>query len=257
LKDSQRRIDREVVGCRACPRLVAHREEVARVKRRAYRDADYWGRPVPAFGTTRARLVLVGLAPGAHGSNRTGRMFTGDSSGDTLFAALHAHGFASRPAATGRRDGLRLHDCFITAAVRCAPPGNKPSAEELAACRPYLLRELRLLTRARIYLALGKLAFDALLKALPWVNLTASGAGPAAAVRPRFVHGAAYPLRAAGGAYPLRAAGGASCERWLLCSYHPSRQNTQTGRLTAQMFDAVFARARAELTSAGFLSGDG
>jgi uracil-DNA glycosylase len=207
---------------------------------------------------------------------------------------------------------LRLHDCFITAAVRCAPPGNKPSAEELAACRPYLLRELRLLTRARIYLALGKLAFDALLKALPSVNLTASGAGPvasgaqpstlgsgpvasgaqpstldggpASAVRPRFVHGAAYPLRAVGGAYPsraaggaypsraaggayplravggahpLRAAGGASCERWLLCSYHPSRQNTQTGRLTAQMFDAVFARARAELTSAGFLSGDG
>lgn len=214
----------EVIACRACPRLVEYRERVAREKRRAYRDCPYWGRPVPAFGGAGARLILVGLAPGAHGSNRTGRMFTGDASGETLFAALHRHGFASRPRSLARDDGLRLADCFITAAVRCAPPGNKPSRTEFAACKPFLRRELALLRRGRIYVALGRLAYDALLEVLG--ELSPLPAQP----RPRFAHGA---LHACAGGH-----------RALLCSYHPSRQNTQTGRLTPEMLDAVFARAR-------------
>ena len=276
-RDSRAGIDREVVHCRLCPRLVTHREEVARVKRRAYRDQTYWGRPVPGFGPIRARLVLVGLAPGAHGSNRTGRMFTGDSSGDTLYRALYEHGFASQPVATSRRDGLRLIDTFITAAVRCAPPGNKPTREEFENCRPYLLRELRLLTRARIFLALGKLAFDALMSALPEIGLVPGGEAAAHSPsarrsgteapqeKPRFAHGAAYPLvpitevapgtQSSPSAAPTRPAGRSratasadrSAPRLLLCSYHPSRQNTQTGRLTPEMFSAIFARARDEL----------
>ncbi len=324
-RDSRAGIDREVVHCRLCPRLVTHREEVARVKRRAYRDQIYWGRPVPGFGPIRARLVLVGLAPGAHGSNRTGRMFTGDSSGDTLYRALYEHGFASQPVATSRRDGLRLIETFITAAVRCAPPGNKPTREEFENCRPYLLRELRLLTRARIYLALGKLAFDTLMSALPEIGLvpgaeaaahspSARGGGAdAPQEKPRFAHGAAYllipitevspgtpfspsgastrptarphpaasipcagrscsaaptrpaehsrsaaptrPAERSRSAAPTRpaersrttASAGRSAPRLLLCSYHPSRQNTQTGRLTPEMFSAIFARARDEL----------
>ncbi len=220
--DTLKKITAEVVACRACPRLTEHREMVARVKRRAYRDCDYWGRPVPGFGDPRARLVLVGLAPGAHGSNRTGRMFTGDASGDTLFEALHTFDFASQPVAKSRDDGLTLTDCFITAAVRCAPPGNKPTREERECCMPYLLRELRVLTHARIYLALGRFAFDVLRAALPEIGK------PLRDPRPAFAHGALLAIEP-----------GETC---VLCSYHPSRQNTQTGRLTRQMFHAVFRR---------------
>jgi uracil-DNA glycosylase family 4 len=230
LADDLNRLEQEVVACRRCPRLVEHRERVAREKRRAYRDEVYWGRPVPGVGDGRARLVLVGLAPGAHGSNRTGRMFTGDASGDTLFPALHRYGFASSPSAVSRDDGLELRDCFITAAVRCAPPGNRPAREEIAACVPYLERELRLLHRARIYLALGRVAYDVLLR-----TLTELGCPPLEA-RPRFAHGAHFGL--------------ASGRGELLCSYHPSRQNTQTGRLTPAMFARVFARARRVLDAA-------
>ncbi len=224
MTDSIDRVSAEVVRCRRCRRLVDHREAVARQKRRAYREWDYWGRPVPACGDPRGRLVLIGLAPGAHGSNRTGRMFTGDASGDTLFAALHRYGFASSPHAVSRDDGLRLTDCFITAAVRCAPPGNKPTREEFATCLPFLVRELELLRRARVYLALGRLAFDWTLKACAHLGWMLDEE------RPAFGHGARFRFSAKG--------------RSLLCSYHPSRQNTQTGRLTPAMFHAVFAGAR-------------
>lgn len=225
MNDSLKRIETDVVACRACTRLVAHRETVAREKRRAFRDLDYWGRPVPAFGDPNARLVLIGLAPGAHGSNRTGRMFTGDASGDTLFAALHAAGFASAPSAVSRDDGLRLDDCFITAAARCAPPGNKPTPDEFATCFPYLLREMRLLREARVWLALGALGFGAALRAARELDFEPEAT-------PHFGHGSEVAL--------------ASGRRRivLLASYHPSRQNTQTGRLTPAMFAAVFTRAR-------------
>ena len=229
MTETLRRISTEVIHCRACPRLVAYRERVAREKRRAYRDREYWGRPVPGFGDAEARLIIVGLAPGAHGSNRTGRMFTGDSSGDTLYAALHPFRFASQPHSISRDDGLKLTDSFITAAVRCAPPENRPAPDEFAACLPFLVRELRLLRRARVYLALGHAAFGALTRALPAVGVTM----PKAA---RFKHGARISL--------------GDGSRWLLCSYHPSRQNTQTGRLTTPMFHSVFRKART-LTGGG------
>jgi len=216
--DTWEALMRDVIACRRCPRLVAWREEVARVKRRAFRDAEYWGKPVPGFGDPNARLVIVGLAPGAHGSNRTGRMFTGDSSGDTLYGALHRAGFASQPAATSRDDGLALHDTFITAVGRCVPPKNKPTSQELANCRPFLARELALLHNARVVLALGRIAFDGILLLLREQGLDV----PALS----FAHGATYPLP----------------DPWptLVVSYHPSRQNTQTGRLTTAMFDGVF-----------------
>jgi uracil-DNA glycosylase family 4 len=223
----------DIVTCRRCPRLVAWREEVARVKRRAFRDVDYWGKPVPGFGDPNARLVIVGLAPGAHGSNRTGRMFTGDSSGDTLYAALHRVGFASQPVATACDDGLTLHDTFITAVGRCVPPGNKPTAEELANCRPFLARELALLRQTRdradtgVVLALGRIAFDGILRLLREQGVDV----PALT----FAHGARYPLAAP---WPT-----------LVASYHPSRQNTQTGRLTMAMFDEVFESIRTRLES--------
>lgn len=208
----------EIEACRACPRLVAWRERVAREKRAAFRSEDYWGRPVPGFGDPAARLVVVGLAPAAHGANRTGRVFTGDRSGDWLFRALHRAGFANRAASVRRGDGLALRGAYVLAAVRCAPPANRPSTEERDACRPYLERELALLAERRVLLALGGWALGVL--------ATVEGLRP----RPRFAHGAEYALE-----------GG----RTLLCSYHPSQQNTFTGRLTEPMFDAVFARARA------------
>ncbi|MBN2393500.1 MAG: uracil-DNA glycosylase [Anaerolineae bacterium] len=237
MTDTWETLNRDIIACRRCPRLVVWREEVARVKRRAFRDADYWGRPVPGFGDPNARLVIVGLAPGAHGSNRTGRMFTGDSSGDTLYGALHRAGFASQPVATARDDGLTLRDTFITAVGRCVPPGNKPTSEELANCRPFLARELALLTHASdragpgdcvstgVILALGRIAFDGILRLLREQGVDV----PALA----FTHGASYPLPAP---WPV-----------LVASYHPSRQNTQTGRLTMTMFDAVFEQIRAQL----------
>ena len=215
-------LESAITSCRLCPRLVAWREEVARVKRRAYRDDDYWGKPVPGFGDPDARVLIVGLAPGAHGANRTGRMFTGDSSGDFLYAALHRAGFASQPASRGRDDGLTLTDAYISAACRCAPPDNKPALDELAACRPFLEQEIALLEDMRVVVALGRIAFDAILRVyasdLP---------------KPIFAHGATSSL---GPDLPN-----------LVASYHPSRQNTQTGRLTAEMFDAVWFRVRSLL----------
>lgn len=218
----------DVISCRACPRLVAWREQVAREKRRAYREWDYWGRPVPGFGDQAARLLIVGLAPGAHGSNRTGRMFTGDSSGDTLYAALYRAGFASQPTARHRGDGLTLIDAFITAIARCAPPGNRPSAEEIASCRPFLAREWTLMPQTRVVLALGQMAFDGCLRLLREV-------GYDDVPRLKFGHGLSYSISSPKGS------------RHLIASYHPSRQNTQTGRLTHDMLDEVFELAQSLL----------
>jgi len=218
-------LNRKVVSCRACPRLVAHREQVAREKRRAYRDRDYWARPVPGFGDPQARLLLVGLAPGAHGSNRTGRMFTGDASGGFLFPALHRAGFASQAQADERDDRLLLRDCYITAVVRCAPPGNRPDRDELERCRPFWHNELELLPRIQVLQALGKIAFDGCLVAL------AARGHSIPRPRPTFGHGVSYNL------HDLTLVGG----------YHPSRQNTNTGRLTTSMFDAVLNDIRKRL----------
>lgn len=217
-------IERDVVSCRACPRLVAWRERVAREKRAAFRDETYWGRPLPGFGDPDARLLIVGLAPAAHGANRTGRMFTGDRSGDWLYGALHRFGFASQPEATARDDGLRLAGAFVTAAVRCAPPKNRPRPDERDRCRPFLERELdHFLPRLRCIVALGHYAFDHVLRLLRDRDL------PVPTPRPRFDHGAEVTLDR------LR----------LLASYHPSQQNTFTGTLTRPAFDAIWERARA------------
>ena len=212
-----------VVHCRRCPRLVAYRQHVAEVRVRRFRDEAYWGKPLSGFGDPAARLLLVGLAPAAHGGNRTGRMFTGDRSGDFLFAALHRAGFANQAEARHREDGLRLWDCYITAAVHCAPPANKPLPAEFDACRPYLVEELRLLRHVRVVLALGRLGFEAFLKA--WRE--ADRLLPPE--RPRFAHGAAVEL-----------AGGVT----LLATYHPSQRNTQTGLLTPAMLSRVLERAK-------------
>jgi len=217
-----------IIDCRRCPRLVEWREQVARERRAAFRDQEYWGRPVPGFGDPRARLLVVGLAPAAHGANRTGRMFTGDRSGDWLYRALHRAGFASQVVAEHRDDGLRLDDAFVSAPVRCAPPANKPTAAERDACRPYLAEEYRLLGTVRVVVALGGIAFAEVFRLL-------EGAGvEVPRPRPRFGHGVV--VRTSG---PL-----------LVASYHPSQQNTFTGRLTEEMFDAVFARARGHLAAA-------
>jgi len=212
---------REIAACRACPRLTAWREEVARVKRRAYADEAYWGRPVPGFGEAGAPLYLLGLAPGAHGANRTGRMFTGDGSGDFLHAALHRAGLASSPVSRSRDDGLALSGAFVSNAARCVPPGNRPEPAELEACAGFLRRELALVA-PRAVLALGAIAWAAALDALQ------AAGHPLPRPRPRFAHGAELVLP---GAFAL------------VASYHVSRQNTQTGRLTPAMFDAVLRRA--------------
>lgn len=224
-------LNAQIIACRACPRLVEWREQVAHEKRRAFKDWDYWGKPVPGFGDWQARLLIVGLAPGAHGSNRTGRMFTGDSSGDTLFAAMHRAGFASGPSARHRDDGLTLTDAFITAIGRCAPPDNKPARAELDACRPFLQAEWTLMPQVKVVLALGKMAFDDCLKLLRRQGYDL----PAL----QFGHGVEY------------AVNGAETKKYLLGAYHPSRQNTQTGRLSQQMLDDVFMRARDLLASPG------
>jgi len=219
----------EVIACRKCPRLVAWREEVARQKRKAYEEWDYWGRPVPGFGDDRARVLVVGLAPGAHGSNRTGRQFTGDGSGGFLFPALYRAGFASQPNPISRNDGLTLHDMYITAAGRCAPPGNKPSRQELDNCQPYLEREIYLLI-PKVIVCLGHVAFQRVLQIIdrkpPKVRRASS--------RFKFSHGAVYQLPAES-KNPL-------C--WLVCSYHPSQQNTLTGKLTPAMFDQIWSKVR-------------
>jgi uracil-DNA glycosylase family 4 len=215
-------ISRRLIRCRKCPRLVEFRERVAREKKRAYQNHKYWGKPVPGFGDPRARLLLVGLAPGAHGSNRTGRMFTGDASGDWLYDALHRYGFANQAVSTSRDDGLRLKGCYITAAARCVPPGNKPTRAELDTCRGYLETELRLLERVGVVVALGRVGYEAWLKAAGWWGMLP------ARERPKFAHGAEAELDGV----------------VLLCSYHPSQQNTNTGKLTRRMWYGIFERAR-------------
>lgn len=236
-----------IVACTRCPRLRDYCERVAREKKRAFRDETYWGRPVPGFGDPGARLLLVGLAPAAHGANRTGRMFTGDSSGDFLVRALHRAGFATIPTSTHPGDGLRLIDAFLAAAARCAPPDNKPLPAELEACFPWLRGEAAALPRLRAVVALGRVAFAASLRLL-----RERGLSPA--TRPAFAHGAlcAFASDAAGPRPPepgiSRAPSGVSpAPVTLIASYHPSRQNTNTGRLTEAMFDEVFAAARAVL----------
>src|SRR6185369_16859977 len=225
LKDSLKVLNREIVECELCPRLRTYDREVARVKRRAYLDWDYWGKPVPGFGDPQARLLLIGLAPGAHGAHRTGRMFTGDRSGDFLYRALYETGFASQAESRSRADGLELRGAYITAAARCAPPDNKPLPEELGRCRPYLEREIDLLKQVRVVVALGGIALRSYLGILRDRGVVKS------MVAFPFGHLRVYPIAPG---LPV-----------LVTSYHPSQQNTSTGKLTAEMLREVFERARA------------
>ena len=211
------KLNEEIVQCRKCARLVEWREEVARVKRKAYRDQEYWGKPVPGFGDPKARVLVVGLAPGAHGSNRTGRAFTGDASGGFLYPALYRAGFANQPAALSRSDGLTLKDLYIAASARCVPPDNKPTPEELNNCQPYLERELQIL-KPKVIVSLGRVAFERILKIYGVRDSSW-----------KFGHGACYHLENG---------------IWILCSYHPSQQNTLTGKLTVQMFDDIWRKAK-------------
>jgi uracil-DNA glycosylase len=215
-------LNHEVIACTRCPRLVEYREKVAREKRRAYRDWEYWGKPVPGFGDPNARVLIMGLAPGAHGSNRTGRPFTGDASGNFMYPVLYETGFANQPNATDRNDGLMLKDIYITAAVRCAPPDNKPLPQELAECSVFLDREIAGLEKVKVVVALGKIGFDAYLNYVKRCGLLAS--------RKTYIfkHGAHYRF---------------ADNKILLASYHPSNQNTQTGKLTRKMFVQIFKLA--------------
>ena len=212
-----------IIACTKCPRLVPYLAEVARTKRRMYMDWDYWGKPLPGYGDSQARMLVMGRAPAAHGGNRTGRMCTGDRSGDWVFGTLHKYGFSSSPDSKHRDDGLTLHDAYITNALRCAPPGNKPLREEKLECLPYLVRELELMDTVQVVVALGKIAFDTYLTTFAPRGLNLPKP------LPKFGHLVTYPLD--GGVI-------------LVGSYHPSQQNTQTGRLTHKMFDAVFAKAK-------------
>ena len=218
--DWSQELNARLVRCRRCPRLVEWREEVARVKKREFREWEYWGRPVPSFGDPNARVLIIGLAPAAHGANRTGRMFTGDSSGKWLYRALHKAGFANQPTWERANDGLKLIDCYITAAIHCAPPANKPLPEEIAHCNLYLQEELSRFKNVRVVIALGRIAFATYLRT--------RGVKPL----PDFAHARVYDLKPT-----------------LIASFHPSRQNTNTGKLTEPMFDKVFARARLSLES--------
>lgn len=222
-KSSFQNLQERIIHCRKCARLVGWREEVAREKTKRYSDWTYWGKPNPGFGDPKARLLIIGLAPAAHGGNRTGRMFTGDRSGDWLYRTLHKFRFSNKPTSVHCDDGLKLKDCYITATIRCAPPANKPLPSEIRNCRPYLLRELELLKNVTVIVGLGKVGFDAAVTSfqeLGWDALKK---------KPRFFHAAEYPL---------------NDKVTLIGSYHPSQQNTFTGRLTERMFDAVFRRAR-------------
>jgi len=210
-------LNKKIIACRKCPRLVKWREEVARVKRKAYQDQEYWGKPVPGFGDPQARVLVVGLAPGAHGSNRTGRQFTGDASGGFLYPALYRAGFANQPSTESRSDGLILKDMYITASGRCAPPANKPSSEELNNCQPFLEHEIEIL-KPKVIVCLGRIAFDRVLIVHSARNL-----------KWKFGHGAVYQLENG---------------VWVLCSYHPSQQNTLTGKLTVEMFDDIWKKAK-------------
>ncbi len=216
------KLNNEIISCRKCPRLVAWREEVARTKRKAYIDHEYWGKPVPGFGDPKARVLVVGLAPGAHGSNRTGRQFTGDASGNFLYPALYRAGFCNQPESTNRNDGLTLHDMYITASGRCAPPDNKPTPEELNHCQPFLESEIKIIN-PKIIVVLGRMAFERVLR----IYSARSSAF-------KFAHGAAYQLEAG---------------VWILCSDHPSQQNTSTGKLTVKMFDEIWKKTKSLLES--------
>jgi len=216
-KSELEKLNAEIIQCRKCARLVAWREEVARVKRRAYIDQEYWGKPVPGFGDPNARVVVVGLAPGAHGSNRTGRNFTGHASGGFLYPALNRAGFANQALAESRSDGLILNDIYITASARCAPPDNKPSPEELNNCQPYLERDIQIL-KPKVIVCLGRIAFERILRIYSARNSAW-----------KFGHGALYQLESG---------------EWILCSYHPSQQNTLTGKLTVKMFDDIWEKAK-------------
>ncbi|MDQ2692945.1 MAG: uracil-DNA glycosylase [Chloroflexota bacterium] len=214
------KVNQEIISCYRCERLVAWREEVARVKRRAYRDQEYWGRAVPGFGDPNARVLVVGLAPGAHGSNRTGRVFTGDASGGFLFPALYRAGFANQPLATSKDDGLALKDLYIAAVAHCAPPANKPTLQELDNCQPFLVRTLEIL-RPKVIVCLGRIAFERILRLYSIRNSAW-----------KFGHGALHRM---------------DNGTWVLCSYHPSQQNTLTGKLTVPMFDEIWAKAKSLL----------
>ncbi len=226
LRDPLHAVEQRVVACERCPELRAYCAAIARAPKAAYHDRPYWGKPVPAFGDPRARLLLVGLAPGAHGSNRTGRPFTGDASGDFLYPALHRAGFASQAQASRRDDGLQLHDCAITAALHCAPPKNKPTPQQLRRCLPHLLDEFDALTHVTVVVGLGRIGHEAILRMLRERDFLLTPA------RPPFAHGA------------QSVATRAERRIAILASYHPSRQNTNTGTLTMPMFDAIFRRAR-------------
>lgn len=217
-------LEDEIIACRRCERLVVYREAVAQTKRRAYQDQAYWGKPVPGFGDRNAQVLIVGLAPGAHGANRTGRMFTGDSSGDFLYRALHKAGFANRPLSLHREDGLELYNAYISAVCRCVPPQNKPTLTEIRNCVPYLYREMGMLSRLRVVVTLGRIAFEQVVDYF--------GFSP----KPLFKHGASY--SAGNGQY------------LIIASYHPSRQNTQTRRLTEPMFDRIWSMAKSFLEGA-------
>ncbi|MER3455929.1 MAG: uracil-DNA glycosylase [candidate division GAL15 bacterium] len=238
-REALARLEAEVVACRRCPRLVAYRERVAGEKKPQFKDWEYWGRPVPGFGDPQARVLLVGLAPAAHGANRTGRMFTGDlpdGASAWLVRALHRVGLANQPTSIHRHDGLRLVDAYVTAAVRCAPPENRPTAEELQCCFPFLVREFEALPRVRVVVALGAVAFASVLRLLAHLGV------PLTRPRPRFAHGFVYRFHGQVGPRPAPA---------VLCTYHPSRQNTQTGKLTARMLEAVLWTARQLAEAAG------
>ena len=217
------RLNKTIIHCRKCPRLVRWREQVGEKPPRRYQGQSYWARPLPGFGDSEARLLIVGLAPAAHGGNRTGRFFTGDQSGNWLYEALYKFGFSNQQTSVDRNDGLKLKDCYITAAVRGAPPANKPARVEFERCRPYLVQELALLKNVRVVLALGKIAFDSFLKAYQ------EAGGAVSKPRPKFSHGGSVELRP---------------DLTLIASYHPSQQNTFTGKLTRKMFHAVFKKAR-------------
>ena len=216
-------LQQTISDCTRCPRLTTYRREVAKEKVKRFKDWDYWGRPIPGFGDSKATLYVLGLAPAAHGGNRTGRVFTGDRSGDWLYEALHVFGFANQPESVHREDGLTLKNCYVAAAVRCAPPANKPTKEEFETCRPFILEELRLLRRIQVVVVLGKIAFDEYLRTCQSIGMALSSP------RPKFSHGAEYVL-------PGKVT--------LLASYHPSQQNTFTGTLTRSMFHQVFRRAK-------------
>jgi uracil-DNA glycosylase family 4 len=228
------RLTQTIIVCRKCPRLVRYREHVARIKKREFLQWEYWGKPLPGWGDHDAQLLILGLAPAAHGGNRTGRMFTGDSSGRWLIRALHRTGFASQPMSEHNNDGLTLHNAFITATVRCAPPNNRPTQREITNCSTYLRQELALLHRAHLIVALGQIAF------VTFLRLAEEYDAKLPRPRPRFRHGAVYRLDAAPPIPPV-----------VIASYHPSRQNTQTGRLTQTMLEAVFHRARKILAQDG------